>query len=395
MENSGESYFLRPYLEMCSTLTDADPLLNTINGLHLLSRAIGRKPIKIVPKWVYPNLWTIVIGKSSITRKTSSWSIAQRVLPIKDSLAAEFTPESLLEILELQLQGTITKDEISGFFESMKKRDYMTGMGDLQMILYDCPNYYDRTLKSHHYIVENVCFNIAGFTTYSRFKDTVEVKDYTSGYLIRYLLVPISPPSKFRGRRTWTVEDDKKIEDCIKKFNDIQKNLEGIDGFSLSAEAFELFNDWEISSYEEASKTPDDEENSEASQMVRLADHVLKLACLFEVDSQYSNLVSSKPQSILISTGSVSRAIDFVKKILDIQDTRLTRLLDNCNSDLDKLKRVIEKLADVNGWALRSTLHTYMNINRVGEFDKIINLALEAGLIDVKREGRTTYYRLR
>ena len=51
-------------------------------------------------------------------------------------------------------QRGLLKDEVAGLFGAINKRDYMAGMKDLLMELYDCPDYFDKDTQTGLNIVE-------------------------------------------------------------------------------------------------------------------------------------------------------------------------------------------------------------------------------------------------
>ncbi|MFN8531559.1 MAG: hypothetical protein U0670_23390 [Anaerolineae bacterium] len=59
----------------------------------------------------------------------------------------------------------LLKDEVSGLFGAINKRDYMVGMKDLLMELYDCPDYFDKDTQTGLNVVENAALSILGVTT--------------------------------------------------------------------------------------------------------------------------------------------------------------------------------------------------------------------------------------
>ena len=168
--SGSEFSFLQTYKNYASLLTDAPEIYHEFSALNLLSLAVGRTPINVTPRQLYPNIWTILIGVSGISRKSTALCLADSILPDDyQRLPNDFTPESLQECLSKQSQGLIIKEEIGGFLNSIKRRDFMVGTPDLLCQLYDCPSRYRKTLRSIDFKLADVCFNIMAATTPSRF----------------------------------------------------------------------------------------------------------------------------------------------------------------------------------------------------------------------------------
>jgi hypothetical protein len=396
LQNQVDQSFLDEFCRINTILTDADPILAESNSLLLESSAIGRKPIKITPIQIYPNLWMLFIGKSTITHKTTSAKIALSCLPNQQMLPAEFTPESLLEILEAKPQGLIYRDEMGGFLEANKKREYNAGMNDLLMTLYGCPESYSRKLRTKEFLVKEPCFNILGLTTPSRFKSTVRLEDFTSGYLLRFLCVPIEPPMNPRPRRNLSVNDNAKIQNCKDLWLKLQNFCECLESFTFSEKALERLNEWESEKYEIARSAPDETELS-SSKYGRATEHVIKLSAIFETDFAFSRLskLVLTPE-LVISLDSVNRAIEFVEKILTLQDTKVTNLLreNKQEESLDKLKKLIEKHAGANGWAKHSKILPSMNTD-AREFDRVIDYAMSVEAIEKNIIDKSRCYRIK
>lgn len=124
---------------------------------------------------VYPNLYTLLLGKTSVYAKSVALDLSQEVAEaarISDRIISSvFTPESVVGELagdtptnlkdlndELQdrwrlavrwgAQRTFRLDEAGMFFNALS-RDYNAGFADLWMKLYDCPQTVERTTYKH------------------------------------------------------------------------------------------------------------------------------------------------------------------------------------------------------------------------------------------------------
>jgi hypothetical protein len=347
---------------------------------------------------MFPNLWTILIGRSGLERKSSAINLALSVLPDDyETLPNDFTPEGLQESLSKASQGLISKEEIGGFLESIKKKDYMSGTADLLCYLYDCPSRYKRTLRSLRFELSNVCFSILAATTPSRFVDTVKPSDFNSGFLSRFLIVygrrEFSLP-----RRSMDSTDSQRLEDCRALWKNIYslfhetKNL----SFEFDEQALELVNAWQTMREEEANVCTDPRDaDLKGSIITRMSDYVIKLSALYEVNSVSKSIVSKLVEStLLISSASVEKACSTIDNLLTLQTTNLLILLtaDNISTRLVKLTNVAKAKADADGWVKHGTLLQHMNMTAY-EFKLLLQTAYERELIETKQEGKATCYR--
>ena len=82
-----------------------------------------------------PNLWGLILGDSTLSRKTTAMRMIMDIIAALDSdmiLATDGSAEGLLSGLATRPNKTsiFYKDEISGFFDSMNKKDYLAGMSE-------------------------------------------------------------------------------------------------------------------------------------------------------------------------------------------------------------------------------------------------------------------------
>jgi hypothetical protein len=87
----------------------------------------------------------------------------------------------------------LLKDEVAGLFGAINRKDYMVGMKDLLMELYDCPDYFDKDTQTGLNIVENAALSILGVTTPASLSCAVSTGDWDNGLLIRFALLSPEP----------------------------------------------------------------------------------------------------------------------------------------------------------------------------------------------------------
>jgi Bifunctional DNA primase/polymerase, N-terminal/Protein of unknown function (DUF3987) len=210
--------WLQMYLDWAGTTGNQTPMsFHLAAGLWLLSVAVGRRLYGEAP-WgikIYPNLYLMLIASTTYYRKSTAYKLAEQIarnaiphmlMPtpgsperFQEALSGQFPAnfDKLSEVQQQRLkqaqpfaaQRGLLKDEVAGLFGTINKRDYMTGMKDLLMELFDCPEYSDKDTQAGLTIVENAALSILGVTTPSGLSAAVSDADWSNGLLIRFALL--------------------------------------------------------------------------------------------------------------------------------------------------------------------------------------------------------------
>ena len=219
--------WLQRYMDWAGTTGNQTPMIfHQAAGLWLLSTAIGRRLYGEAPWGVklYPNLYLMLIAGTTFYRKSTAYKLAEQVarqaiphmlmptpgsperfqealagrLPSNFDKLTKPQQERLTRAQPFAAQRGLLKDEVAGLFGTINKRDYMTGMKDLLMELYDCPDYFDKDTQSGLNIVENAALSILGVTTPAGLGSAVSQTDWANGLLIRFALLTPEPDYKER-----------------------------------------------------------------------------------------------------------------------------------------------------------------------------------------------------
>jgi predicted transcriptional regulator len=195
-------------------------------GLWLLSIAVGRRLFGEAP-WgikIYTNLYLMLIADTTYYRKSTAYKLAEQIareaiphmlMPTPGSperfqealagrMPANFDKltkpqqERLTKAQPFAAQRGLLKDEVAGLFGAINKREYMVGMKDLLMELYDCPEYSDKDTQAGLTIVENAALSILGVTTPAGLAMATSDADWANGLLIRFAL--LTPEPDYRER---------------------------------------------------------------------------------------------------------------------------------------------------------------------------------------------------
>ncbi len=214
--------WLQQYMDWSGTTGNQTPMLfHQAAGLWLLATAVGRRLYGEAP-WgvkIYPNLYLMLVAGTTFYRKSTAYKLAEQVaraaiphmlmptpgsperfqealagrMPSNFDKLPKMQQERLTKSQPFAAQRGLLKDEVAGLFGAINKRDYMVGMKDLLMELYDCPDYFDKDTQTGLNIVENAALSILGVTTPASLSCAVSTGDWDNGLLIRFALLTPEP----------------------------------------------------------------------------------------------------------------------------------------------------------------------------------------------------------
>ena len=214
--------WLARYLSWSGATGNQTPMIfHQAAGLWLLATAVGRRLYAEAP-WgvrIYPNLYLMLVASTTFYRKSTAYKLAESVaraaiphmlMPTPGSperfqealagrLPANFDKltheqkERFTKAQPFAAQRGLLKDEVSGLFGAINRKDYMVGMKDLLMELYDCPDYFDKDTQTGLNVVENAALSILGVTTPASLGCAISAGDWDNGLLVRFALLMPEP----------------------------------------------------------------------------------------------------------------------------------------------------------------------------------------------------------
>jgi predicted transcriptional regulator len=214
--------WLARYVDWSGATGNQTPLVfHEAAGLWLLATAVGRRLYGESP-WgvrIYPNLYLMLVAGTTFYRKSTAYKLAERVaraaiphmlmptpgsperfqealagrMPANFDKIPKAQQERLTQGQPFAAQRGLLKDEVSGLFGAINKRDYMAGMKDLLMELYDCPDYFDKDTQTGLNVVENAALSILGVTTPASLGCAIHAGDWDNGLLVRFALLMPEP----------------------------------------------------------------------------------------------------------------------------------------------------------------------------------------------------------
>jgi len=187
--------FLDHYREWAIEATDAVPDFHDLSMLIVLS-AIVSSSVKLETSAgpITPNLWGMILGDSTLTRKTTAMRLAMDFLLNIDPklvVATDASAEGLLSSLSSRphMASIFYKDEVSGLFDSMTKKDYLAGFMETLTALYDVPPIITRTLRKEIIVIEYPAFVFLCGGVPDRIHSSISEQFVLSGFLPRFLVV--------------------------------------------------------------------------------------------------------------------------------------------------------------------------------------------------------------
>jgi len=219
---AGVGRWLDDYVAWASTAANETPLrFHEGAGLWLGALAIGRRLYVHTP-WrqrVFPNLYIMSVAVSTYYRKSAGLNLAHdlaRAAMPHMILPQPGSPEAFMSMLggvlppnfedipardrERLVKGNryaaqrgILRDELSALFKSFG-RDYMSGMKELLMQLYDCPDYLDSNTNNRGLVViRDAALSILGAATPAELSVALSHNDWHNGTLARFVLLTPEP----------------------------------------------------------------------------------------------------------------------------------------------------------------------------------------------------------
>jgi hypothetical protein len=391
--NLSENNYISEYIKFASSQSDGYIEWHFAGAVSQLSIIADRKlVIRLKQGDVYPNIWFIGLGDSTISRKSTAMNLASTSLTElsldNKRLPNAFSPESFVETLSGNPKAFLWIDEASRLLAEMQKT-YMAGLRDLFCDIYECRNY-RRTLRTSQRADKKSDFQITDsyltqylLTTPENFREHVTLLDVTSGWLLRYLYIAPDYPKDWRGFTERTKSDRSnwiylfhRLEEMVNQLKDKE-----VVEMTLSPQAWEFFNEWqkhsEIRMIEEKDKVA-------KATFGRLQVYALKLAMLFEF---------GKPEfSTVISIESLMEACKLVDDYFLPTAKEIIRQIewDESRNLQDKILGTVKR----NGGSMtRRKLLSALHV-KLRDVEEALNSLVESGEIEIEKIEGSVMIRL-
>lgn len=186
--------FVDRYVTWASARTDAPEKYHEAGGFVLLSTILAENiRLGLANTLMVPNLWFMILGDTTTTRKTTTIEMALEMLFLiyeEAFLATEATVEGLLTALSERpgRSSLFVKDEFSGMLESMKRKDYFSGMSAMLARLYD-GRHEKRVMRQATYEVRDPILVMYCGGAKSRIYSLMDQSYIIDGFLPRFIFI--------------------------------------------------------------------------------------------------------------------------------------------------------------------------------------------------------------
>jgi len=323
-------------------------------------------------KRIFPNLWIVLVGKSSTFRKSTAMSLAFKLANEVDEnirLPEEFSLEGLYELLSENPEGIFPIDEFSHFFKQFH-RTYMSGGIEFFLKLYENDAQSKRLLKESGYQINEPCISILSATTLEGISSSLKEREIKTGLMPRFNFVVAL--KKEREIFYPDILHYNKFKDLAKELKERVEYFSETTKFEITEEAIKVFENF-LNSKRNRLK------NSEfAPFLTRIFNSILKMSIIFaflrgqeEIDKKDME-TSCECGEILIKSASI---------ILD----------QLCWTPFqEKRKKVLDAIVDISEeegrkWVSRTELIRYTRLSS-RELNLVVNTLVEEDTIEFKRE---------
>jgi len=349
---------------------------------------------------VLPNLWGLILGDSTLTRKTTAMKMAMEFVGEIDReivVATDGSVEGVLTALASRPNqvSVFYKDEVSGFIDSINRKDYLAGMPETLTQLYDVPEFFTRRLRKETITITNPVFVFFGGGIRDKMYGLLNDEFILSGFLPRFLIVggdadltklrPTGPlPVELGNRRAQLRE---KFVDMHSVYNDMAtiEIPEANTSFQIPTQTEVVLNDDAWKFFQDTELLLAKEASASAFSMVaqptfgRLAWSSLKMGMLLAAARQKPN----KNNEIRVRVADLQAAAWYVQK----WGVHTIDLIQNVGRSANQrmVSRVYEHIRRRSG-CTRSELSRHYHLQK-RELDLILDTLVDRGQIRVKKAG--------
>lgn len=278
--------FTDDYIRWAKTITDAPEEFLAAGALSCLSAAVGRNVC--LNNRIYPNLWLVLIGESSIARKSTAVGLA-KILCERAGIPTfpdRITPESFYENLVSNPQGLFALGELGGWLGSLS-RNYATGLKQDMAELYDCPPDFRRIRKDtkgrvKEFKIKRPYITVISASTSEWFEENISENDAGGGFLPRFNYVIGVERKPYPIPPELIVPDD--LINTLKSISKCSGNIT----LNKASEGYDIYVDW----FNDFRNTLKSSPKALIPFGVRLETVALKIAILSEAENNPGDVLS-------------------------------------------------------------------------------------------------------
>lgn len=258
-ENAGDNYygFVERSQDYYKKSTDARIQYGRAISIQLLGHTLGWETVNLIqPKAVHHNCNVVLIGESTISRKSTVQELGQDVFPEERMMLSEPTPERFVGELAKDPQRVQFLGEFTGLIKGINSGSYMSRLAELYNDFHGCPKIYTRGLAEHKgkestFVLNKVYLSVNSTITPAMMKQYLTEELAVGGFLPRWLVVYGDALPKPRKRLA---------PDILKLGESLRYDLQRLYGykrdlsFVLDDGALTRFNEIEAESYKKYEK---------------------------------------------------------------------------------------------------------------------------------------------
>lgn len=224
------SSLVERYIRWAKVVTDAVPRYHELTVFVVLSCLLaGNLRLDTSFGTIHPNLWGLVLGETSLCRKTTAMRLGVDILEFIDKdvlLGTDGSSEGIVKELANRPGRTslFYRDEIVGLMDSMRDKKYQAGMPQLFTQLYDGTSV-RRVLAKDTVYAEQPVFIFFGGGITDQFYTSVSEDFIYSGFLPRFLIVAgMTDKSRLRRLGPPTQESSEEKQHIYAKMHELYHN---------------------------------------------------------------------------------------------------------------------------------------------------------------------------
>jgi hypothetical protein len=348
---------------------------------------------------VIPNLWGLILGDSTLTRKTTAMKMAMEFVSEIDQelvVATDGSVEGVLTAIASR-PGQVSvffKDEVAGFIDSINRKDYLAGMPETLTQLYDVPEFFTRRLRKETITITKPVFIFFGGGIRDKMYGVLNDEFVLSGFLPRFLIVggdadlekirPAAPLSIDLGEKRRLLRE--RFTNLYLVYNEETQIAvpDANTSFGIPTVTQVLLNNESWTFFQEAQLKFARAAHESSFQMVaqptfdRMAWSMLKMAMLYATTDQ-----EPKDETITIKLKHLHTAAYYIQR----WGVHTIDLITNVgrSSNQRMVSRIFEHVRRRPG-CTRSELSRYHHLNKK-ELDLILETLLDRGQVRVQKAG--------
>ena len=379
-----DDHFISEYVAYNNRMTDGFFEYNVMAAFYLLSSCTQDKAfidLATHAKGLKINVWSTIIGQSSVSRKTTIADILKTVLSFvtgKPNIDVEGTLESYVESLSIEPTLFSVNDECSVLLSKMGQK-YNAGYFQFECKMYDGESHEKRLASGgkkepKKYTIIDPYITKFYASTFVKYARSITVSDFDSGYGFRFLFCAPLYDREIRPERRRTQEDRDVFAKLCARAGKIYDLFAQSPVFEMKIDddAFEYYTyvSSEFNTY--IKKTPQNRELM-GSAWGRYAPYILKLAALIEIGKAPISL-EIMLDSVVIAANMITDY--FLPTLCDVYGLLTTDAKNN------KIDLLVSELKKMDGVAKHSVLLRKSKLDR-REFASYIETMYESGQIDI------------